>query len=115
MRRFLTIFVLLPIAIVIVALSVANRGDVTFSLDPFGGAVEGWSASAPLYVFLFLAVAFGIIIGGVATWLRQGRWRHAARVERAHAEQLRSEVAQLRRQADATVPGLPVPQGRDHP
>ena len=96
MRRFLILFVLLPIAIVVVVLSVANRGTVTFSLDPIGGPAPGWSASAPLYVFLFAAVGFGIVIGGVATWLRQGRWRQAARSERANAERLRSEAAHLR-------------------
>ena len=57
MRRFLTLFVLLPIAIVVVALSVANRGSITVSLDPVGAAAPGWSASGPLYVFLFAAVA----------------------------------------------------------
>jgi len=39
---------------------------VTFSLDPIGGPAPGWSASAPLYVFLFAAVTAGIVIGGVA-------------------------------------------------
>jgi uncharacterized integral membrane protein len=95
MRRFLALFVLLPIAIVIVALSVANRAEVTFSLDPFN-AVPGLSANAPLYVFLFGALALGIVIGGVATWLRQGKWRRFARAERAEVERLRSENARLR-------------------
>ena len=113
MRRFLTLFVLLPIAIVVVALSVANRASVTFSLDPIGAAAPGWSASGPLYVFLFAAVALGIVIGGVAAWLRQGRWRHAARVERANAERLRTEVAQLRQQIEATTPALTPPRNRD--
>ena len=105
MRRFLVLFVLLPIAIVVILLSVANRGSVTFSLDPFGGLAPGWSASGPLYVFLFAAVAVGIVIGGVATWLRQGRWRQAARTERAHAERLRAEGAELRDRIEAIQAG----------
>jgi uncharacterized integral membrane protein len=95
MRRFLALFVLLPIAIVVVVLSVANRAEVTFSLDPFN-AVPALSASAPLYVFLFGALALGIVIGGIATWLRQGKWRRFARAERAEVELLRAENAQLR-------------------
>jgi uncharacterized integral membrane protein len=113
MRRFLILFVLLPIAIVVVALSVANRGSVTFSLDPIGAAAPGWSASGPLYVFLFAAVTLGIIIGGIATWLRQGRWRHAARTERANTERLRLEVGRLRQQIEATMPALSAPRDRD--
>jgi uncharacterized integral membrane protein len=113
MRRFLLLFVLLPIAIVVVALSVANRGSVTFSLDPIGAVAPGWSASGPLYVFLFAAVTLGIIIGGIATWLRQSRWRHAARTERANADRLRLEVGHLRQQIEATTPALSAPRDRD--
>lgn len=101
MRRFLIYFVLLPIAIVVVVLSVANRGTVTFSLDPIGGPAPGWSVSAPFYVFLFAAVGLGVVIGGVATWLRQGRWRRAARSERANADRLRTDAAHLRERLEA--------------
>jgi hypothetical protein len=45
MRRFLTLFVLFPIAVVVVVLSVANRGSVTFSLDPIGAGSTGWAAT----------------------------------------------------------------------
>ena len=103
MRRFLILFVFLPIAIVVVVLSVAYRGSVTFSLNPLGEAGPGWSATGPFYVFLFAAVAFGIVIGGVATWFRQSRWRQAARVARADAEHLRAEVAALRQRVDSIL------------
>jgi uncharacterized integral membrane protein len=120
MRRFLTIFVLFPIVVVVVVLSVANRGTVTFSLDPIGAGSTGWSASGPLYVFLFAAVVLGILIGGVATWLRQGRWRRAARAERANADRLRREVERLRERIEtmpgsmlAAGPALAPPRDRD--
>ena len=35
MRTFLKVLVLLPLAIVVVLLALANRGPVTVSLDPF--------------------------------------------------------------------------------
>lgn len=121
MRRFLTLFVLVPIAIVVVVLSVANRGTVTFSLDPIGAGTTGWAATGPLYVFLFAALAVGVVIGGVAAWVRQGRWRAMARAEQANAERLRREVEQLRgrvetlqRAAPSAGPALaPLPGDRD--
>jgi uncharacterized integral membrane protein len=112
MRRFLTLFVFLPIAVVVVVLSVANRASVTFSLNPVTGAASGWSATGPLYAFLFIAVIVGIVVGGVATWLRQGRWRRAARVERANAERLRQDVVRLRERIEMT-PALSAPRDRD--
>jgi len=113
MRRFLYLFVLLPIAVIVVALSVANREWVTLSLDPIGPAAPGWSTSGPLFVFLFAAVAVGIVIGGIATWIRQGRWRHAARLERATAERLRTDVQRLHERLEAAIPALNPPKNRD--
>jgi uncharacterized integral membrane protein len=100
MRRVLFLVVLVPLAIVIVILSVANRGAVVFSLDPFGG--NALAFAAPLFVFLFAALLLGIVVGGIAAWLRQGRWRHAARTERAEAARLRSELERLRSRAADT-------------
>lgn len=114
MRRFLTLFVVVPIAIVVIVLSVANRGSVTFSLDPLGSGSTGWSATGPLYVFLFAAVAIGIVIGGIGAWVRQGRWRQAARAERANAERLRREAEQLRERIETmAVTGTAIAPLRD--
>ncbi len=94
MRRVLFLFLLVPLAIVMVILSVANRNAVTFSLDPFGG--NALSVAGPFFVFLFAALLLGVVIGGAAAWLRQGRWRQAARVARAEAARLRSELERQR-------------------
>jgi uncharacterized integral membrane protein len=110
MRRFLTLFVLLPIAVVVIVLSVANRETVTFSFDPFAGPTAGWALHAPLFAMLFAAVIAGILVGGVATWLGQGRWRHAARAERANADRLRQDVEQFRAQIAASTAALGAPR-----
>ena len=110
MRRFLTLFILLPAAVIVVLLSVANREDVAFSLDPIHGAAGGWAVTAPLFAMLFVAAIAGIVIGGVATWFGQGRWRHAARAERANAERARSEVEQLRAQIAESHAALAAPR-----
>ncbi len=109
MRRFLKYVILVPLAAVAIALSVANREAVTFSLDPIGAASPRWSLTAPMFVFLFAAVALGVLVGGVATWARQHKWRQAARSERANAQQLRNEVDRLRQRAAAAPPAIPAP------
>ena len=85
MRRLLTLLILVPIAVIVVFFSVANRDAVTVSLDPFHGGTPAVTFSAPLFVLLFAALALGLLIGGVAAWLRQGRWRKAARKIEAEA------------------------------
>lgn len=115
MRRALTLLILVPLAIVVVVLSVANRASVTFSLDPFGGDPPALSLTAPFFVFLFAALGLGVLIGGIAAWIRQGRWRALARAERAELVRTREEVERLRQRiAEAPpAPGLPVPADRD--
>jgi uncharacterized protein HemY len=113
MRRFLVLFVLLPLAVIVVALSVANRELVTLSLDPFGSPAPRWSLTLPLVVVLYATLGLGVLLGGVATWLKQGKWRQAARAERANAARLRQEVERLRERIAASLPALPSQSDRD--
>jgi hypothetical protein len=107
MRRFVALFILLPLAIIVVALSVANREAVTFSLDPIG---QSLSITAPLFFFLFAALGLGIIFGGAAAWIGQGKWRRAARAERANAARLKTEAESLRDRLASLPTPLPGPR-----
>jgi len=102
MKRAAKLLLLLPIIIVAVALSVANRHEVLFSLDPFTSEAPALSVTTPLYWLLFGAVAVGVVLGGLATWLRQGRWRRSARHDHAELERLRRANEQSR-----PTPSLP--------
>ena len=114
MIRFLKALILLPIAIVVVLLAVANRVPVTLSLDPFSKDAPEFAVQLPLFAVIFAAVMVGIIIGGTASWLAQGRTRKARRRYRREADQLRHETERLRSQnAAAGLPAtLPSPQSQ---
>jgi uncharacterized integral membrane protein len=95
-KRIVTIIVIVPVAIVLVALAVANRGFVPFTLDPFNPGNPGLTLSLPLFVYLFLALLIGVVIGSAATWLRQGRYRKRARRNADDARALREEAARAK-------------------
>ncbi|MBL8580955.1 MAG: DUF1049 domain-containing protein [Rhizobiaceae bacterium] len=78
-NRIVIIVILIPLAIVLITLAVANRAPVAFTLDPFNPGNPALTVQLPLFVLLFLALALGLIVGSVATWIRQGRYRKAAR------------------------------------
>ncbi|MCX5494940.1 lipopolysaccharide assembly protein LapA domain-containing protein [Kaistia dalseonensis] len=96
MKRLIAILILVPLAIIVVALSVANRHAVTLSLDPFNGEAPVLALTMPLFVLIFATLAVGTIIGGVATWLGQGRWRRQARAMKREARTVRRENEQFR-------------------
>ena len=98
MKTLLKLIIVTPIAIVLLAFAFANRHMVTVSFDPFAGAdAQAFAAvSAPLFLVLFLAAMIGVLAGGAATWLRQGKHRKAARANRAEAERLRGQAQALR-------------------
>lgn len=111
MIRFLKALVLLPIAILVVLLAVANRAPVTLSLDPFSKDAPEFSAQLPLFAVIFAAVMVGVVIGGTASWLAQGKNRRARRRYRREADQLRYETERLRSRDAASPPAnLPSPQ-----
>jgi hypothetical protein len=45
---------------------------------------------------MLMQVIGGVVVGGTAAWLRQGKWRRAARLADAQARELRAEVDRLR-------------------
>ncbi|MGH6935832.1 MAG: lipopolysaccharide assembly protein LapA domain-containing protein, partial [Methylocella sp.] len=96
MMRFVKLLVLVLLALPATALSVANRHDVTVYLDPFAGpAPEGTQITVQLFVVMGVAIMVGVIFGGVATYLEQGKYRRGARRARREVVSLRAEVARL--------------------
>ena len=101
MVRFLKGLVLLPIAILVVLLAVANRDAVRLSFDPFSPEAPVFSLTLPLYAILFVAVALGIVVGGIGAWLGQGETRRKARERRREIRRLEGETARLKTYAPA--------------
>ena len=103
LNRILLIAVFLPLAIILVALAVANRGPASFTLDPFNPGNPGLTWQMPLFVLLFAAIAIGMVVGSLATWVKQGRYRKLARQRSQEAEMLRQAAARA-------APSQPAPQ-----
>ncbi|MEX0957257.1 MAG: LapA family protein [Rhizobiaceae bacterium] len=95
MNRILVFVVFLPLAIVLIALAVANRTSVPFTIDPFNPGNPGLTVELPLFVFLFAALGIGLIVGSVATWIRQGHHRRQARQREAEVRSLRNHPPQV--------------------
>jgi hypothetical protein len=104
-RKIVTTLILVPLAVVVIALAVANRQPVVVSFDPFDPAHPAFARALPLYQLMLLLVIAGVVVGGIAAWLRQGKWRRAARLADGQARELRAELERLRRRAGA--PELP--------
>jgi uncharacterized integral membrane protein len=109
MRKLLRWLVLVPLAILLVLLAVANRAPVILSLDPFSSEAPAFAVKLPLFVALLLAVVIGVVIGGVAAGIGRLRWRHRARRAEREAEKLSAENdaffrASAARQNEADAP-----------
>ena len=57
MKAFFKALVLVPVALVIVLFSVANRGPVRVSLDPFSRDLPMLSYEVPLFLVVLAAIA----------------------------------------------------------
>jgi len=94
-----------PLALIGLAFAVANRHETTVSFDPFArNDVSSPQVTVPLFVILFLAVLFGVVLGGFVTWVSQGKNRKAARLAKSEAEKWHSEADRLRAQIPAITP-----------
>ena len=102
-RRFVAAVILVPLAIVLIAFAVANRQSVTVSLDPFNAERPAGSITLPLFALIIGLLVIGVLIGGLASWLRHGKWRRLARRSEREANALRAEIASLRHKPEAPL------------
>ena len=113
MRRAWKYILGVPAAIILLTLAVINRHGVRLVLDPFRPDEPVISLVLPFYVYLFLVLLIGIVIGGFATWMTQARWRRTARRRTAEALRWQAEADRLARERQASVAGGPlVPANR---
>ena len=84
-------------------LAVANRQNVVVSLDPFDRTQPAFSIVLPLYVLILILIIVGVVIGGIAAWLRQSKMAVAGRdAAEARARELKGrERDGLRRRDEA--------------
>jgi uncharacterized integral membrane protein len=106
-RKVVFWLVLVPLAIVIVMFAVANREMVTVSFDPFAPHQPAASLRVPLFVLIFALVILGVILGGIAAWLRQGKHRKAVRVHQSHVQTLKREIDSLNSKLADTTDASP--------
>jgi uncharacterized integral membrane protein len=89
--RLWTVLIVLPLAVVLIVFSVANRQVVQISLDPVATDAPWFAVNVPLFVALFAALILGVLIGGIATWFTQGAYRKEARQKKVEATKLARE------------------------
>ncbi len=104
LRKIITAVIVIPLVAVIVAFAVANRQTVTVSFDPFSQAAPAYAATLPLFAVIFAVLIVGVLIGGIAAWLRQGKWRRTARRLEADVNKLHGELETIRRRFGTAAP-----------
>ena len=114
-RKIVTAIIVTPLVVILVAFAVANRQAVTVSFDPLASTAPAYAVTLPLFVFIFVVLILGVLIGGFAAWLRQGKWRGAARRLDADLRALRDDVAALRRAGSVAPQSPPAPKPAQSP
>ncbi len=103
LRRLVWFPIALVAAVLLVTLSVANRDPVRLVLDPFRPEAPVISLTLPLYAYLLGALTIGVVLGGLSTWMTQGRWRKTARVKAQDAMRWQAEADRLARERDNQI------------
>ena len=108
-RKVVSTLVIVPLAIVIIVFAVANRQSVTVSFDPFSSTSPAYAATLPLFVVIFTVLIIGVLVGGIAAWIGQAKWRRLARRSEADVRVLHQELETIRRRFAPEPPPLQEP------
>jgi uncharacterized membrane protein YciS (DUF1049 family) len=94
--RFLKFLFFAPIAVALVMFGVANRQLVTLVIDPVSAGADALKVTVPLFMFFFVTLALGAIIGSMTTWFAQGRHRRSERRLKRECDRLSGECTRLK-------------------
>ncbi len=109
MKRFSWILTL-PLIVVAAIFAIANREPITLDLWPFEA-----SPRLPLFVILLAFLVFGLVVGGLATWLSAAPSRRRARQARQRVAELEREAAGLRQERDRAARAVVPPADSGQP
>jgi len=109
-RKIVTAIIIVPLAVIFTVFAVANRQTVTVSFDPFSSASPAYAATLPLFAVIFAVLILGVLIGGIAAWLRQGKWRRSARRLDGEVRALHDEIETIRRRFGTAAQPPPPPE-----
>jgi uncharacterized integral membrane protein len=98
-RKFLRALVMIPAFVALALLAMANQRPVTVSFDPFDASDTQFAVTVPLYVLGFTILIAGVLLGGFAAWLNQGRHRKLGGRVAAENVMVRTELASLKGRA----------------
>jgi uncharacterized integral membrane protein len=109
-RNIVWTLIVVPLAVIIIAFAVANRTAVTVSFDPFSSSSPAYAVTLPQFAIIFAVLILGVLIGGMAGWIGQAKWRRSARKLDADVRALRQELDVIRsRFAAEPQPATPEP------
>lgn len=100
MIRYLKYAFLTILAICLVTLALANRGDVTLTLlPPELATLFGFNAvvTLPLFIVILGGLIAGILVGFVWEWFREYKYRSEASTEKRERQKLTREVRRLKK------------------
>ena len=97
--RLIRLVFMAVLGIVLVTVSLANRGMVTLRLFPrpfeeVAGEAPG--ITLPLFLVILGSIAFGVMIGFVWEWMREGAQRAEAARSMQEIKRLKREVKRLK-------------------
>lgn len=97
--RYIRYAFLATLGIILISLSLANRGNVTLKLMPDAVAEFArfnMSISLPLFVVVLGGIVAGLIIGFFWEWMREHKHRREASVKTREVRKLEREVGRLK-------------------
>jgi uncharacterized integral membrane protein len=97
--RYIRYAFLATLGVILISVSLANRGFVTLNLMPDAVAeLLGFnmSVSLPLFVVVLGGIVAGLVIGFVWEWMREHKHRREAELKAREVRKLEREVGKLK-------------------
>jgi uncharacterized integral membrane protein len=93
LKRIAGWLVLVPLSVLLIVFALANRQAIVVNFNPLVAPdLTAPGVGVPLFLVVFACLLVGVVLGGAATWLGQGRVRRDRRRWQREAERLARDL-----------------------
>ncbi len=97
-------FILVPISVVLILFAMANRHIVTVNFDPASSENPLLaSIDVPLFIVFFVILLLGILLGSIAVWFSQRKFKSQRNKLRRTVKKLELELRETKKAARQNI------------
>ncbi|WP_026088180.1 lipopolysaccharide assembly protein LapA domain-containing protein [Bartonella rattaustraliani] len=94
-KHVLLVIIAIILTVFLVVFIIANHQMVTLTLNPFGISSKNFTYNAPFFIWLFIFLGFGVLLGNLTNWFAYYKCKKTLKKSKDELEKLKMSITNM--------------------